>query len=204
MEIGAKRSPLYIGSLRSYSEFELLCVSVPCPQYHMLILSLPSYPLSLAVNAAYSLALRLKVVPHHSGSIVDLEAGGYAPLPGGARAEAERRRSYSYSNCMTTENAYPHFAELWLSKRLTSAWLILLKIPALRRLRLITLLRITIPYPPMSFLILIHIHHHDKTVRRHRKRLYRLQHRNRPSLAVAPYLCIVPKEAAEGLTEKRI
>jgi len=51
------------------------------------------YPLSLVLNAAYSLALRLKLVPHHSGSTADLEAGGYAPLPGGARAEAERRRA---------------------------------------------------------------------------------------------------------------
>ena len=54
---------------------------------------LPSYPVSIAVNAAYSLVLRLRLVPHHSGSTADLEAGGYAPLPGGARAEAERRRS---------------------------------------------------------------------------------------------------------------
>ncbi|KAF8521288.1 eukaryotic integral membrane protein-domain-containing protein [Gautieria morchelliformis] len=51
------------------------------------------YPLSIAVNSAHALALRLRLVPQHSGSTADLEAGGYAPLPGGARAEAERRRA---------------------------------------------------------------------------------------------------------------
>ncbi|KAF8581669.1 DUF1751-domain-containing protein [Ramaria rubella] len=51
------------------------------------------YPISIAANFAYVLALRLRLVPEHSGSSIDLETGGYASLPGGARAEAERRRA---------------------------------------------------------------------------------------------------------------
>lgn len=83
--IGVKHSLLYIGSLPSYSEFGFTSSS----SFSHVI---RSYPLSFALNAAYSLALRLRLIPHHSGSTADLESGGYASLPGGARAEAERRR----------------------------------------------------------------------------------------------------------------
>jgi hypothetical protein len=45
----------------------------------------------------YDNAVRLKLVqpsgsPGPEGSDLELANGGYAPLPGGARAEAERRR----------------------------------------------------------------------------------------------------------------
>ncbi|KIJ27384.1 hypothetical protein M422DRAFT_215866 [Sphaerobolus stellatus SS14] len=50
------------------------------------------YPIGIASNIVYNLALRLKLVMPHSGSAGDLE-GGYSALPGGARAEAERRRA---------------------------------------------------------------------------------------------------------------
>jgi len=51
------------------------------------------YPISIASNAAYSLALRLKLVHPHPSALGDIEGGAYSPLPGGARAEAERRRA---------------------------------------------------------------------------------------------------------------
>ncbi|CAA7265917.1 unnamed protein product [Cyclocybe aegerita] len=48
------------------------------------------FPLTLLGNFVYSWANRLHLIPT-SGS--DVELGGYAPVPGNARAEAERRRA---------------------------------------------------------------------------------------------------------------
>jgi membrane associated rhomboid family serine protease len=48
------------------------------------------YPLTLLGNFVHSLATRLHLIP---SSGADLEHGGYALLPGTARAEAERRRA---------------------------------------------------------------------------------------------------------------
>ncbi|KAI0361426.1 eukaryotic integral membrane protein [Trametes cingulata] len=47
-------------------------------------------PITLLSNTAYTLASRFHLIP--TGNI-DVEAGGYSQLPGGARAEAERRRA---------------------------------------------------------------------------------------------------------------
>ncbi|KAI0830491.1 DUF1751-domain-containing protein [Trametes gibbosa] len=47
-------------------------------------------PITLLANTAYSLASKFHLIP--TGN-VDVEAGGYSQLPGGARAEAERRRA---------------------------------------------------------------------------------------------------------------
>ncbi|CDO72958.1 hypothetical protein BN946_scf185007.g12 [Trametes cinnabarina] len=46
-------------------------------------------PITLLANTAHKLATKFHLIP--SGNM-DLEAGGYSQLPGGARAEAERRR----------------------------------------------------------------------------------------------------------------
>jgi len=51
-----------------------------------------SYPIGVASDLAYKLALRLKLVRPFPSSAGDLE-GGYTLAPGGARAEAERRRA---------------------------------------------------------------------------------------------------------------
>ncbi|KII94093.1 hypothetical protein PLICRDRAFT_100922 [Plicaturopsis crispa FD-325 SS-3] len=48
------------------------------------------YPLSILGNTVYALATKFHLIPQ-SGP--DLESGGYSQLPGGARAEAERRRA---------------------------------------------------------------------------------------------------------------
>ncbi|KAI0931733.1 hypothetical protein AcV7_000962 [Taiwanofungus camphoratus] len=48
------------------------------------------YPITLLSNTVYSLATRFYLIPLSGG---DLESGGYSQLPGGARAEAERRRA---------------------------------------------------------------------------------------------------------------
>ncbi|GJJ09740.1 hypothetical protein Clacol_003964 [Clathrus columnatus] len=45
----------------------------------------------MASNATYTLCLRIKLVRPHSGALSDLEA--QYTTPGGARAEAERRRA---------------------------------------------------------------------------------------------------------------
>ncbi|KAI0778363.1 DUF1751-domain-containing protein [Trametes elegans] len=47
-------------------------------------------PITLLANTAHTLATKFHLIP--TGSI-DVEAGGYTQLPGGARAEAERRRA---------------------------------------------------------------------------------------------------------------
>ncbi|KDQ63280.1 hypothetical protein JAAARDRAFT_53505 [Jaapia argillacea MUCL 33604] len=47
-------------------------------------------PVTLLANTIHSLATRFHLIPSAGP---DLEAGGYAPVPGGARAEAERRRA---------------------------------------------------------------------------------------------------------------
>ena len=52
-----------------------------------------SYPVGLLSNFAYRVALQLKIVRPFAGSASDLESG-YTGAPGGARAEAERRRSF--------------------------------------------------------------------------------------------------------------
>jgi len=46
-------------------------------------------PITLLANTAHSLASKFHLIPGFS----DLESGGYTQLPGGARAEAERRRA---------------------------------------------------------------------------------------------------------------
>lgn len=48
-----------------------------------------SYPVSLLSNVVHRVARKFRLIPS-SGN--DLESGGYAQLPGGTRAEAERRR----------------------------------------------------------------------------------------------------------------
>ncbi|EAU92793.2 hypothetical protein CC1G_01838 [Coprinopsis cinerea okayama7 len=48
------------------------------------------YPLSILGDKVYSLATRLRLIPKSYG---DIEANGYTQVPGGARAEAERRRA---------------------------------------------------------------------------------------------------------------
>lgn len=40
-------------------------------------------------NFVHPIALKLHLIPRSAG---DIESGGYAQLPGGPRAEAERRR----------------------------------------------------------------------------------------------------------------
>ncbi|KAI0639589.1 DUF1751-domain-containing protein [Trametes polyzona] len=47
-------------------------------------------PITLLANTAYSVATKFHLIPT---SNIDVEAGGYSQLPGGARAEAERRRA---------------------------------------------------------------------------------------------------------------
>ncbi|EIN13974.1 DUF1751-domain-containing protein [Punctularia strigosozonata HHB-11173 SS5] len=47
-------------------------------------------PISVLSNTAHHLANRFHLIP---GATLDVEAGAYAQLPGGARAEAERRRA---------------------------------------------------------------------------------------------------------------
>nr|BDS00033.1 hypothesis protein 2 [Mycoleptodonoides aitchisonii] len=47
-------------------------------------------PITLLANTAHSLATRFHVIPTAG---LDVESGGYSQLPGGARAEAERRRA---------------------------------------------------------------------------------------------------------------
>lgn len=47
-------------------------------------------PITLLSNTAHGLATRFHLIP---SAEEDLESGGYAPVPGGARAEAERRRA---------------------------------------------------------------------------------------------------------------
>ncbi|ESK98203.1 eukaryotic integral membrane protein [Moniliophthora roreri MCA 2997] len=46
--------------------------------------------LSVLANFVFSWAVKFHLIPSHGG---DLENGGYSPLPGSARAEAERRRA---------------------------------------------------------------------------------------------------------------
>lgn len=48
-----------------------------------------STPIGWLGNTVYSVANKLHLIPSPGA---DLEAGGYSQLPGGARAEAERRR----------------------------------------------------------------------------------------------------------------
>jgi len=47
-------------------------------------------PITLLGNTAHQIASRFHLIP---SSGADMESGGYAQLPGGARAEAERRRA---------------------------------------------------------------------------------------------------------------
>jgi len=47
------------------------------------------YPITLLANTAYALATKFHLIP----GTHDIESGGYSQLPGGARAEAERRRA---------------------------------------------------------------------------------------------------------------
>jgi len=47
-------------------------------------------PITLLANTAYSLASKFHLIP---SGLQDVESGGYTQLPGGARAEAERRRA---------------------------------------------------------------------------------------------------------------
>ncbi|KZT43744.1 DUF1751-domain-containing protein [Sistotremastrum suecicum HHB10207 ss-3] len=49
------------------------------------------YPVGILSNVVYKLCVQIRLVRPFSGTAPDLESG-YAPLPGGARAEAERRR----------------------------------------------------------------------------------------------------------------
>lgn len=48
-----------------------------------------SVPITLLANTAYTIASKFHLIPVGN---IDIEAGGYSQLPGGARAEAERRR----------------------------------------------------------------------------------------------------------------
>jgi hypothetical protein len=50
------------------------------------------YPVSILSNVVHDVALKLHLIPSPPNN-TDVEMGGYAPLPGGARAEAERRRA---------------------------------------------------------------------------------------------------------------
>ncbi|OBZ79453.1 hypothetical protein A0H81_01206 [Grifola frondosa] len=47
-------------------------------------------PITMLADTSYTLASRFHLIP---SSGVDIESGGYTQLPGGARAEAERRRA---------------------------------------------------------------------------------------------------------------
>ncbi|GBE77731.1 hypothetical protein SCP_0106130 [Sparassis crispa] len=47
-------------------------------------------PITMLANTSYSLAVKFHLIPV---SGLDVESGGYSQLPGGARAEAERRRA---------------------------------------------------------------------------------------------------------------
>lgn len=88
METGVKRLHLCTGSLRFYSEMTLYSPFVSCG----LLNGLYTSPLiSIASNATYAFCLRIKLVRPHSGALSELEAQ-YSQQPGGARAEAERRR----------------------------------------------------------------------------------------------------------------
>lgn len=48
-----------------------------------------STPITLLANTAHTVASRFHLIPSSSS---DVESGGYTQVPGGARAEAERRR----------------------------------------------------------------------------------------------------------------
>ena len=61
-----------------------------------LVLTVPSKPLSVVSTFVHNLAVKFRVIRPFSVSADDLETGVYSSLsttqPGGARAEAERRR----------------------------------------------------------------------------------------------------------------
>lgn len=80
-EIAAKHLLLSSGSLHLHSEFSPAWNSVGSQV-------LFSGPVSILSNTLYTLATRFHLIP---SSGPDVESG-YSQVPGGARAEAERRR----------------------------------------------------------------------------------------------------------------
>jgi hypothetical protein len=79
-----KHLPSFIGSHPSFSEQSIHVIDV----IHLLHFS---FPIGMASDLVYKFALRMRVVKPFPSSAGDLE-GGFNSAPGGARAEAERRR----------------------------------------------------------------------------------------------------------------
>ena len=74
----------YIGSLPLPSEFAYELAARPS-----LTTSAHSKPIGFLGNTVHMLATKFHLIPAVGA---DIESGGYSQLPGGARAEAERRR----------------------------------------------------------------------------------------------------------------
>lgn len=85
METEVKRLLLSIGSLLLHSKFLRLIIKMK----RALLTLRTSKPISFLANTTHMLATKFHLIPA-TGS--DVESGGYSQLPGGARAEAERRR----------------------------------------------------------------------------------------------------------------
>ena len=87
-EIGARPSRSCPGSPLSSSESE------SCSEKHVVYSHTPSStPIGALGNFVYNLANRFHLIPRGGA---DIESGGYQPVPGAARAEAERRRCVIY------------------------------------------------------------------------------------------------------------
>jgi len=65
-----------------------VCGPIQCSSSRLIVI-FESKPLTILGNLVFSLATRLHLIP---SSTSDVEIGGYAQVPGTARAEAERRR----------------------------------------------------------------------------------------------------------------
>lgn len=89
MVIEARHLHLYIGSHLLFSKY--VCTHGE-PRSDLL-----STPITILGKFVHPLATRLHLIPRAAG---DIESGGYAQLPGGPRAEAERRRYESYETCV--------------------------------------------------------------------------------------------------------
>jgi len=79
-----------------------------CAYYHSH--SVSSTPLTHLGNTVYTLANKLHLIPQTSS---DIEGGAYAQVPGGARAEAERRR-YACLSCACIKRSRCPSLVLWL------------------------------------------------------------------------------------------
>ena len=65
------------------------CVVSQWLGFHQFLMLFFSTPVNMLSKFVYSLATRFHLIP---GAGSDIESGGYSQVPGGQRAEAERRR----------------------------------------------------------------------------------------------------------------